>query len=505
MSPRGRLTAWLIVIVTSACNVPVETFRGRDASIGIGAEITDARPPGVLEEDTYIKAFNTNANDLFGLSVALSADGTTLAVGARGESSAVTGVNGNPQDNSAANAGAVYVFTRTGNAWTQQAYLKASNTGAGDLFGSSVALSADGALLAVGAPFEQSAAAGINSTNAADNSLTNAGAAYVFARTGSTWGQQAYVKASNTSAGALFGGGVALSTDGTTLAVGARAEATTGAVYVFTRAAAAWSQQAYLKAAVTGSGDNFGGSVSLTGDGSTLAVGALFEDSCSTDPNDNSCANAGAAYVFTRSGAAWTQQAYIKSTNVEASDSFASSVRISADGSTLAVGAFEESSKSTGINGNELDRYATASGAVYIFTPVGASWTQQAFIKASNAATNDFFAFSLSLSADGSTLAVGASEEDSAATGIQGDQTDNNAVNSGAVYTFSRTGTTWRQSLYAKASNTQAGADFANVALSADGSTMAVGADGESSAATVVNGIQADQSAANAGAVYIFR
>src|SRR6185369_603680 len=90
----------------------------------------------------YLKASNTGASDLFGSSVALSADGSTLAVGAYQEASAATGIGGNQTDNSAGSAGAVYVFTRSGTTWSQQAYLKASNTGAGDFFGSSVALSA---------------------------------------------------------------------------------------------------------------------------------------------------------------------------------------------------------------------------------------------------------------------------------------------------------------------------------------------------------------------------
>ncbi len=136
-------------------------------------------------------------NDLFGSSVALSADGSTLAVGAPDEASAATGIGGNQADNSAPGAGAVYVFTRSGTAWSQQAYVKASNTDADDRFGDSVALSADGSTLAVGAVVEASAATGIGG-NQADNSAQDAGAVYVFTRSGTTWSQQAYVKASNT-------------------------------------------------------------------------------------------------------------------------------------------------------------------------------------------------------------------------------------------------------------------------------------------------------------------
>ncbi|MFN7743791.1 MAG: FG-GAP repeat protein [Phycisphaerales bacterium] len=130
-------------------------------------------------QQAYVKASNTGAGDIFGSSVALSGDGSTLAVGALYEASSATGLNGNQADNSATNAGAVYVFTRTGSTWAQQAYVKASNTGAGDIFGRSVALSG-GSTLAVGASGEASSATGLNG-NQADNSASNAGAVYVFA------------------------------------------------------------------------------------------------------------------------------------------------------------------------------------------------------------------------------------------------------------------------------------------------------------------------------------
>src|SRR5262249_25486086 len=129
-----------------------------------------------------VKASNTGAQDGFGVSVSLSGD--TLAVGATGEDSAATGVNGNQADNSTELAGAVYVFARNGTTWTQQAYVKASNSGLLDDFGISVSLSGD--TLAVGADFESSAATGVDSdptgvnSDQTDNSAFGAGAVYVF-------------------------------------------------------------------------------------------------------------------------------------------------------------------------------------------------------------------------------------------------------------------------------------------------------------------------------------
>src|SRR5262249_19250367 len=141
----------------------------------------------------YLKASNTDGSDELGWSVALSADGLTLAVGAPFESSMATGIDGDQADNSAPDAGAVYVFIRTGATWTQQAYIKASNTHANEGFGFSVALSADGSTLAVGALEESSAATGVNGDQV-DDSAPDAGAVYVFTRSGATWNQQAYIK-----------------------------------------------------------------------------------------------------------------------------------------------------------------------------------------------------------------------------------------------------------------------------------------------------------------------
>src|SRR6478735_4147698 len=151
----------------------------------------------------------------------MALSGDTLAVGAQFEASNATGVNGDQTDNSAPNSGAVYVFTRANGVWTQQAYLKASNTEAGDQFGVIMALSGD--TLAVGAQFEDSSATGVNAHNESDNSAKDSGAVYVFTRTAGVWTQQAYLKASNTGEGDQFGVNVALVGD--TLAVGAYAEA----------------------------------------------------------------------------------------------------------------------------------------------------------------------------------------------------------------------------------------------------------------------------------------
>jgi phage-related protein len=459
----------------------------------------------------YLKASNTDVSDSFGVSVALSGD--TLAVGARYEDSAATGVNGDQSSSAAFASGAVYVFTRSGGAWSQQAYLKASNTDAGDFFGSSVALS--GNTLAVGVHQEASAATGVNgdqSSNAAENS----GAVYVFTRSGGAWSQQAYLKASNTDTTDLFGYSVALSGD--TLAVGANAEdsdatgvngdqssnaaGNSGAVYVFTRSGGAWSQQAYLKASNTGNSDFFGGSVALSDN--TLAVGAYGENSNATgvngDQSSNAASDSGAVYVFTRSGGAWSQQAYLKASNTGAHDHFGASVALSDN--TLAVGADWESSDAAGVNGDQSSNGASMSGAVYLFTRSGGAWSQQAYLKASNTDEHDYFGGSVALSGD--TLAVGAFGEDSDATGVNGDQSPDTEHFTGAVYVFTRSGGAWSQQAYLKASNTDV-TDYFGESVALSGNTLAVGAQYEQSAATGVNGDQSSNVADHAGAVYVTR
>ena len=486
----------------------------------------------------YVKASNPGVTDEFGNSVALSGDGNTLAVGAPNEDSGTTGINTTPNE-AAPNAGAVYVFARIAGAWQQQAYVKASNTGAGDNFGISVALSGDGNALAVGARSEGSnrigVIAGIVDEATAGNAAPDSGAVYVYTRSAGAWSQQAYVKASNTEAGDLFGNSVALSGDGNTLAVGAvfessarmgvtagivdeamagNAASAAGAVYVYTRNGGAWAQQAYVKASNTETMDLFGNSVALSGDGNTLAVGAVWEASGSivinSMPNEVAF-GAGAVYVYARPAGAWSQQAYVKASNTGASDEFGTSVALSDDGNTLAVGAPFEAGSGTGIGGmsNEL---AANAGAAYVYNRIGATWSHQAYVKASNTKAGDNFGWSVALSGDGNALAVGAYLENSAATGIDGNQTNdcgvaspfNCAADSGAVYVYARSAGTWSQQAYAKTPNPEFNDQFGNsVALSGDGSTLAVGARREDGNTPGVGGIP-NNSATDAGAVYLY-
>ena len=421
---------------------------GAPGEAGYGAAYVFVRDSlGVWTQQAYLKASNSD-RDFFGWSVAIS--NNTVVVGAPFESSNATGVNGDEADNSAPLSGAAYVFVRSGSTWNQQAYLKASNIGAGDLFGWSVAISGD--TVVVGAPSEDSNAIGFNGP---DNNLTaDSGAAYVFVRSGVTWVQHAYLKASNPGVQDAFGESVAVS--GGTVVVGAPWEDSNatkvdgpdndlalnaGAAYVFTRSGATWSQQAYLKASNTESGDLFGLSVAISGD--TVVVGTPGEDSDargvtrgSPHETDNSADGAGAAYVFARIGSSWNQQAYVKASKTEAGDSFGSSVAIS--GNTLVVGG----SLVTLTIGDGFYSFAGRLdvGAASVFVRNGDAWSKQPYLKASNTEAQDFFGRSVAVSGD--TAVIGAHWESSNFRGVQNtsaitpEQADNSADRSGAAYLF---------------------------------------------------------------------
>jgi hypothetical protein len=478
-----------------------------------------ARQP--IAPDAYLKASNTGADDWFGFSVAASGD--TLVVGAPMEDSDARGVNRDQSNNNAPGSGAVYVFVRSGGAWTQQAYLKASNSEMGDQFGISVAISGD--TIVVGARYEDSNSPGVNGDQA-NNNANGAGAAYVFVRSEGVWTQQAYLKASNPGIQDIFGGSVAISGD--TIVVGAWWEDSAatgvdgnqndnsaddaGAAYVFGRTGAAWTQRAYLKASNTGESDVFGWCVAVGGAASdeSVLVGAVGEDSAATGVNgdqfNESAENAGAAYVFGRTGAAWAQQAYLKASNTQSEDQFAWSC--AASGDSVVVGAPVEAGGSTGINGDQHNDAAPASGAAYVYVRSGGVWTQQAYVKASNTGQGDFFGTSVALAGD--ALLIGAPFEDSAATGIDGDQASSGASTSGAAYFYTREGAEWSHRAYIKASNTGAQDQFGGNQLVGGGgvsltsNSAVVGAWLEDSNATGVDGNQTNENAPSAGAAYAF-
>jgi T5SS/PEP-CTERM-associated repeat protein len=461
-----------------------------------------------LAQRDYVKASNTGASDSFGSSIAM--DGDTLVVGAAGEASNASGVNGNQNNNSLSGAGAAYVFVRSGDSWVQQAYLKASNPGFVDSFGSSVAISGD--TIVIGAIFEDSNATGVNGDQS-NNSGTNSGAAYVFVRSGTNWSQQAYLKASNTDVNDRFGGSVAISSD--TIVVGALGEASnaTGVNGNQNDNSAPTSGAAYVfvRNGTTWSQQAYLKSTNVFHNGAAafgLPVAVSGDTAVLGLAGDNDTAeNRGGAYVFVRNGTAWSFQTRLAASNADANDRFGDAVALSGD--TIVVGATSEDGNATGVNGDGSNNAATGSGAAYVFVRSGTTWTQQAYLKASNTGTGDSFGESVAVSAD--TVVVGAPFEDSNATGVNGDGANNLSESSGAAYVYARNGTTWSFQAYLKASNTEVTSpppgfvqDRFGSSVAVSGDFMIAGAPFEDSSAVGVNSGQNNNSADAAGAVYVF-
>lgn len=477
----------------------------------------------VLAAIGYFKASNTDTGDRFGYAVAVSGDGSTLAVGVPDEDSNATGVNGDESDNTLPNSGAVYIYKKLGAAWQFHSYVKPQYTGAGYEFGFPLALNRDGTILAVGTVGDASAATGINAF-INNSSATGSGAVYVFERVGESWTQQAYIKASNANANDVFGFSIALNSDGNVLAVGAPYEQSlatgingnqsdnsgqhVGATYVFARTVSGWAQQAYIKVSRPDADDYFGYSLSLNQKGDTLAVGAWGESSAATtvngDASDNSAKSAGAAYIFNHDDAGWHQQAYLKAPNAENRDAFGLALALDGSGDSLAVSAIGEDGANSA---DPVNNAVSESGAVYIYGRTGGVWAFQSYLKASNANSQDQFGRAVAMSGDGKLLVVGSNYEDSAAVAVGGDELDNSAADSGAAYVFTLKGLDWTQSAYLKAPNADAGdglGDVSSLAISDDGNTLAIGALREDSAATGIGGNQSDNSSLNAGAVYLY-
>ena len=350
-----------------------------------------------------------------GCSAAVSSDGSTAIVGGCDDNSGV---------------GAAWVFTRSGGAWTQQGGKLVGNGAVGKSHqGFSVALSADGNTAIVGGDFDNS----------------DAGAAWVFTRSGGVWTQQGSKLVGTGAAGSAWQGyAVALSSDGGTAIVGGPVDSNyVGGAWVFARSGGVWTQQGSKLVGTDVLTDaKQGGSVALSADGNTAIVGGL---------QDNGAF--GAAWVYTRSGGVWTQQGgKLLGTGAVGNAEQGQSVALSGDGNTAIVGG----------------PYDNPAGAAWVFTRSGGVWTQQGS-KLVGAGAVGFAqqGISVALSADGNTAIVGGYQDNSL---------------TGAAWVFTRSGGVWTQQ-GGKLAGTGAVGNAglgASVALSADGNTAIVGGPGDS-------------------------
>lgn len=466
----------------------VDACIGSDCSQRSNATFTATE---MIKAIGYFKASNTGFFDWFGWSITISADGQTMAVGAPAEDSKATGVNGDQTNNETVNAGAVYVFVKENGLWVQEAYLKASNTEQpnlnssrflpNDRFGYRVALSDDGNTLAVSALLEDSPSWGVNCNQNNYEQVASAGTS----STGAT--------------GDLLS---ALNLD-------------VGVVYVFTRSEGSWTQDAYVKPifstthafAQSPVALRFGESLALSGDGKTLAVGTS-ED------------------FIGRSGVL-NFNASSSISSLECWEFYPSSSSSTSSTSSSSSSTTTSSSSSAGSS----YRGGSASGAVYTFRLGENGWQEESHVKASNAEQSDAFGVSIALSTDGNTMVVGATGEDSNATGINGDQAKNScyffnegtytidaecenagryqvrgSIDNGAAYVFKRSGQNWAQEAFLKPASTYMYTGFGtSVDVSGDGNTLVVGAPGDAGKVTGINGDTAqDIEFANTGAAYVF-
>lgn len=472
-----------------------------------------AQDNGGWLNEAYFKPSFVIGDSFYGNSVAVSGD--TIVIGENRENSNQVGLtNGSApasNDISLYSSGAAFVYRKVAGAWVQEAFLKASNPGSNDIFGTSVSISGD--TIAVGAPANGSS-----------------GSVFVFVRSGSTWTQEAILKASNFGSGDHFGSSVDI--DGDVIVVGAEWEdssqttvtngpaasadnskSDSGAAYVFRRTAGTWTQEAYLKTPNPDNNDYFGWSTSISGD--TIVVGAYKEDSQAVTSNgttasgDNSKSESGAAYVFRRTAGQWDQEAFLKSSDLDSNDQFGKSVSISAD--MIVIGAaLEDGAKDSVLNGPTATstNLLGGSGAAYVFERTGTTWAQTAYLKAKNVQALDQFGTSVAI--DGNFIVVGAVNEASGQSSISfGSLTtwDERCFQSGAVYMFQKSAGLWGEYAYFKAPNVGSG-DLFGASVALDGTRVVVGATQEASnQTTITNGptASADDSMYRAGAAYAFQ
>ena len=367
-------------------------------------------------------------------------------------------------DNSLPNSGAVYLFENLLGNWFQDAYLKASNSDADDRFGASVAM--DGKIVVVGSPNEDSSETTINTNGLASGNDTfmQSGAVYVFSRDVSgNWFQDAFLKASNRKTSQEFGHDVAISDE--RIVIGAPGESS-----------------------------------------ETTSV----NNADNTASNDTLASSSGAAYIFRKDGSGnWFQDAYLKAANTGINDNFGSAVAISGD--MVVVGAPHEGSAETGIDGPDTGDSLTDAGAAYVFIrDDGGDWSQDAYLKPSNTASNMRFGSSVAINGD--TVLVGAPGEGSGTRVIIDEDgtaaNDGLAVDSGAVYVFKRDATgTWVQDAYLKSSNSDED-DLFGTAVALSDSIAVAGSIAEAATDDVIDdndgSASADNTASDSGAAYIF-
>ncbi len=408
-------------------------------------------------------------DDNFGWSSAISGD--YAIVGAYQEDHDATGLS------SLSGAGSAYIMKQTAGTWSVQEKLVASDRAAGDQFGYSVAISGDYAIVAAGGEDEDANG---------NNTLGAAGSVYIFKQTAGVWSQQQKIVPSDRAANDNFGYSIAI--DGDYLIVGARFEAddeigmnplsSSGSAYIFKQTAGVWSQQQKIVASDREGGDQFGSTVSISGD--YAVVGAAGEDENASGLD--SFRNSGSAYIYKQTAGVWNEQQKIVASDRAKDDNFSTSLAISGD--YIIAGAAYESEDA---NGNNT---LGAAGSAYIFKQTAGVWSQQQKIVASDRAGSDFYGIRASINGD------------YAVVGAYGEAHDVNGNNqfsySGSAYIYKQTAGVWSEQQKIVASD-RASSDFFGISVSVSGDYVIVGSYAEDHDANGNNMIS------GAGSAYIYK
>lgn len=368
--------------------------------------------------------------DRFATALSFSADGSRLAIGAYSKNSS---------------DGAVYIFSRSGSTWTQEAAIPAVTTAS--RFGRYVAMSGDGLRVAIHALMTA-------------QTPTNVGRVYVYSRSGTTWSQEQTLNTTSSTANGYFGGSLSLSNDGSRICIGAPGESSGGNVYIFLRTGVTWALEQKIQASGLAASGNFGVGVSMTPDATRFVAGADGQAA-------GASSSAGMAYIYSRSGTVWNLEAAVQAADPVSLAKMGTVVGISADGTRVVAGALAAKNAS-----------AVTTGAAYVFLRSGTSWAQDAKLLATGAIDSDAVGSFVGISSNGGIVYASAPGDDTT------------TANSGGFYVFTLSAGVWSQTKKVKPSTPTNGQQSGwMMALSANDGRVAIGN---------------NDNAAAAGAAYVF-
>ena len=392
-------------------------------------------------EDTIINPAPL-LDDNFGNSVSVNSTGTRLVIGASKNDPA-----------SVVDSGSVYIYLRTGSSWTIESTIDNPNSTASDNFGNAVDINSDGTRVIIGAYQEDPGA------------VSNAGSAYIYSRSGTTWSLEDTITKTIPVDTDNFGIDVSIDSTGTRVIIGAYLEDTgasgAGSAYVYSRSGTTWTLEQEINNPSPLLNDQFGNSVSIDSTGTRLIIAA--------NRDDTGAADSGSAYVYSRSNTTWTLEQEINNPSPLLNDQFGNSVSIDSTGTRLIIAA------------NRDDTGAADTGSVYIYSRSGTIWTLEQEINNPSPVINDYFGNSVIMNSDGSKVIIAAQTEDTGADGA------------GTVYVYSRSDTTW--TLEQEINNpSPVASDFFGTDVSIDSTGTRV----------VISAIGEDTGANQAGSVYIY-